>query len=117
MAVTLSIGIGAMNGSFLKNYEMARAAIDLALGRGGDQTVVRDGNKVTYYGGKSNSLEKNTRVRARVKAHALRELLEGTDNVIIMGHKISDVDAVGAAVGIYTAARIFQRKHILFLMT
>lgn len=114
MAVTLSIGIGAMNGSFLKNYEMARAAIDLALGRGGDQTVVRDGNKVTYYGGKSNSLEKNTRVRARVKAHALRELLEGTDNVIIMGHKISDVDAVGAAVGIYTAARIFSKKaHIV----
>lgn len=114
MAVTLSIGIGAMNGSFLKNYEMARAAIDLALGRGGDQIVVRDGNKVTYYGGKSNSLEKNTRVRARVKAHALRELLEGTDNVIIMGHKISDVDAVGAAVGIYTAARIFSKKaHIV----
>lgn len=114
MAVTLSVGIGAMNGTFMKNYEMARAAIDLALGRGGDQVVVRDGNKVTYYGGKSNSLEKNTRVRARVKAHALRELLEGTDNVLIMGHKISDVDAVGAAIGIYAAARVFSKKaHIV----
>lgn len=114
MSVTLSVGIGAMNGSFMKNYEMARAAIDLALGRGGDQVVLRDGNKVTYYGGKSNSLEKNTRVRARVKAHALRELIEGTDNVIIMGHKISDIDAVGAAIGVFTAARVFSKKaHIV----
>lgn len=114
MSVTLSVGIGAMNGSFMKNYEMARAAIDLALGRGGDQVVLRDGNKVTYYGGKSNSLEKNTRVRARVKAHALRELIEGTDNVIIMGHRISDIDAVGAAIGVFTAARVFSKKaHIV----
>ena len=114
MAVTLSIGIGAMNGTFINNYEMARAAIDLALGRGGDQVVVRDENRVTYYGGKSNSVEKNTRVKARVKAHALRELMEATDNVIIMGHKISDVDAIGAAVGIYAAARVFAKKaHIV----
>ncbi len=114
MAVTLSAGIGAMNGTFIKNYEMARAAIDLALGRGGDQVVVRDGNKVTYYGGKSGSVEKNTRVRARVKAHALRELIEATDNIIIMGHKISDVDAIGASIGIYAAARIFSKKaHIV----
>ena len=114
MSVTLSIGIGAMNGTYLKNYEMARTAIDLALGRGGDQAVVREGNKVSYYGGKSNSVEKNTRVKARVKAHALRELIEASDNVIIMGHKISDVDAVGAAVGIYAAAKVFAKKaHIV----
>ncbi|MGN0378804.1 MAG: DHH family phosphoesterase [Butyrivibrio sp.] len=114
MSVTLSIGIGAMNGTYVNNYEMARAAIDLALGRGGDQAVVREGNKVTYYGGKTNSIEKNTRVKARVKAHALRELIEAADNVIIMGHKISDVDAVGAAVGIYAAARVFDKKaHIV----
>lgn len=114
MAVTLSVGIGAMNGTFIKNYEMARAAIDLALGRGGDQVVVRDANKVTYYGGKSGSVEKNTRVRARVKAHALRELIEATDNIIIMGHKISDVDAIGASIGIYATARIFSKKaHIV----
>lgn len=115
MSVTLSIGIGAQNGSFMNNYDMARAAIDLALGRGGDQTVVREGRKVTYYGGKTNSVEKNTRVKARVKAHALRELLEATDNVLIMGHKISDVDAVGAAVGIYAAARVFDKKANIVL--
>lgn len=115
MSVTLSIGVGAMNGTYDKNYEMARAAIDLALGRGGDQAVVREGKKVTYYGGKTNSVEKNTRVKARVKAHALRELLEGTDNVIIMGHKISDMDALGAAVGIYAAAHAFDKKANIVL--
>lgn len=114
MSVTLSIGIGAMNGTYINNYDMARTAIDLALGRGGDQAVVREGSKVTYYGGKTNSVEKNTRVKARVKAHALRELLEATDNVLIMGHKISDVDAVGAAIGIYAAARVYDKKaHIV----
>lgn len=115
MAVTLSIGIGAMNGTYTRNYDMARAAIDLALGRGGDQAVVREGNKVTYYGGKTNSIEKSTRVKARVKSHALRELLEATDNVLIMGHKISDVDAVGAAIGIYAAARAFDKKANIVL--
>lgn len=115
MSITLSIGVGAMNSTYEKNYEMARAAIDLALGRGGDQAVVREGNKVTYYGGKSNSIEKNTRVKARVKAHALRELLSSTDNVLIMGHRISDVDAVGAAVGIFAAARVFDKKANIVL--
>ncbi len=115
MSVTLSIGIGALNGTYMNNYDMARAAIDLALGRGGDQAVVREGSKVTYYGGKTNSVEKNTRVKARVKAHALRELLEATDNVLIMGHKISDVDAVGAAVGVYAAARVFDKRANIVL--
>ncbi len=115
MSVTLSIGVGAMNGTYDKNYDMARAAIDLALGRGGDQAVVREGKKVTYYGGKTNSVEKSTRVKARVKAHALRELLEATDNVIIMGHKISDMDAIGAAIGVYVAAHAFDKKACIVL--
>lgn len=115
MSVTLSIGIGSMNGSYIKNYEMARAAIDLALGRGGDQAVVREANKVTYYGGKTNSVEKNTRVKARVKAHALRELMESAGNVLIMGHKISDMDSVGAAVGVYAAARAMDKKANIVL--
>ncbi len=110
MAVTLSIGIATGFESFNKNFEMARAAIDLALGRGGDQVVIREGEQTTYFGGKSTTLEKNTRVKARVKAHALRELIEVADNVIIMGHKISDVDALGAAVGIYRASKAFG-KH------
>ncbi len=117
IAVTISIGIGAMQASFAANYEMARAAIDLALGRGGDQAVIREGSKVTYFGGKTSAAEKNTRVKARVKAHALRELLEATDNVLIMGHKISDVDAVGSAVGIYAAAKVFDKKAHIVLNT
>ena len=73
MAVTLSIGIGANGESYTQNYEYARMSIDLALGRGGDQVVVRDGEDITYYGGKTQQVERNTRVKARVKAHALRE--------------------------------------------
>lgn len=110
MAVTLSIGIAAGYDNFNKNYEMARAAIDLALGRGGDQTVVKEGEQTTFFGGKSTTVEKNTRVKARVKAHALRELIEVADNVIIMGHKISDADALGAAIGIYRASKALN-KH------
>ena len=115
MRVTLSIGIGTHNGTFNDNYEMARTAIDLALGRGGDQAVVREGDNVTYYGGKSNSIEKHTRVKARVKAHALKELLLAADNVLIMGHKISDVDAVGSAVGVYAAARMMDKRANIVL--
>ncbi len=110
MAVTLSIGIAAGYDTFNKNYDMARAAIDLALGRGGDQTVVKEGEQTTFFGGKSTTVEKNTRVKARVKAHALRELIEVADNVIIMGHRISDADALGAAVGIYRASKALN-KH------
>ena len=89
---------------------MARAAIDLALGRGGDQAVIKEGEQTTFFGGKSTTVEKNTRVKARVKAHALRELIEVADNVIIMGHRISDADALGAAIGIYRAAKSLN-KH------
>ena len=110
MAVTLSIGIAAGYDTFNKNYDMARAAIDLALGRGGDQTVVKEGDQTTFFGGKSTTVENNTRVKARVKAHALRELIEVADNVIIMGHRISDADALGAAVGIYRASKALN-KH------
>lgn len=110
MAVTLSVGVATGFEDFNRNYEMARAAIDLALGRGGDQVVIKEGDQTTFFGGKSTTVEKNTRVKARVKAHALRELIEGTDNVIIMGHKLSDVDALGAAIGIYRAAKSLN-KH------
>ena len=79
MAVTLSIGIGMNGDSYSQNYDYARTAIDMALGRGGDQAVVKCGQKIQYYGGKAQQLEKTTRVKARVKAHALRELLETKD--------------------------------------
>ena len=114
MAVTLSIGLGMGGGSYIQNYEYARTAIDMALGRGGDQAVVKDGETINYYGGKSQSQEKNTRVKARVKAHALRELIETRDQVFIMGHKIGDVDSLGAGIGIYRACcELSKRAHIV----
>lgn len=110
MAVTLSIGVGIQGDSYNRNYEYARAAIDLALGRGGDQVVVKEKDDISYYGGKAKEVERNTRVKARVKAHALREIMEGRDNVLIMGHSISDVDSLGAGIGIYCAAHALGKK-------
>lgn len=114
MAVTISIGVGLDGLSYAQNYEFARTAIDLALGRGGDQAVVKTPETVTYYGGKSQQVEKNTRVKARVKAHALREIITAKDRVLVMGHRMPDVDSFGAAVGIYRIAQTLGRKaHIV----
>lgn len=114
MSVTISMGIGVNTESYLAGYDYARAAIDLALGRGGDQAVVKDGEKLLYYGGKSIQVEKSTRVKARVKAHALKELVEAKDKVVIMGHAIGDVDSFGAAIGIYRIAKTLNKKtHIV----
>lgn len=114
LSVTISIGIGVGASTYTKNYELARAAIDLALGRGGDQAVVKDGERISYYGGKSVGLEKNTRVKARVKAHALKEYIENKENVVIMGHSLADIDAIGAAIGVYRVAKTLGKKaHIV----
>ncbi len=114
MAVTLSIGIGINGDTYIRNYEYARIAIDMALGRGGDQAVVKNGERIQYYGGKSQQLEKTTRVKARVKAHALRELLETKDRLLIMGHKIGDIDSFGSAIGVYRIASALGKKaHIV----
>ncbi|MBE5874685.1 MAG: DHH family phosphoesterase [Lachnospiraceae bacterium] len=114
MAVTISIGVGLDGLSYAQNYEFARNAIDLALGRGGDQAVVKTPDAVTYYGGKSQQIEKNTRVKARVKAHALREIITAKDRVLVMGHRMPDVDSFGAAVGIFRIAQTLGRKaHIV----
>lgn len=110
MAVTLSIGIGMKESSYNESYEQARAAIDLALGRGGDQVVVKDGEDIAYFGGKAKQVERNTRVKARVKAHALHEIIESRENVIIMGHSLTDVDSLGAGIGIFCAARVLGKK-------
>lgn len=115
MAVTLSIGIGSGADSYNQNYENARTSIDLALGRGGDQVVVREGEETFYYGGNTKQVERNSRVKARVKAHALREVIESREHVIIMGHSISDVDSLGAAVGVYCAARVLGKKAQIVL--
>lgn len=110
MAVTLSIGVGLKGDSYNENYDYAKASIDLALGRGGDQAVVKVKGLIHYYGGKTEQVERNTRVKARVKALALREIMEGRDNVVIMGHSISDVDSIGAGIGIYCAAKVLGKK-------
>lgn len=114
MAVTLSMGFGCDGLSYTQNYEFARNAIDLALGRGGDQAVVKTPENVIYFGGKSQSVEKNTRVKARVKAHALREIITAKDEVLVMGHRLADVDAFGSAVGIACIAKALDRNvHIV----
>ena len=114
MAVTVSIGIGLGGLTYSQNYEFARTSVDLALGRGGDQAVVKTPERIAYYGGKSQQVEKSTRVKARVKAHALREIITAKDSVIIMGHRIADVDSFGAAVGLYRIAKSLDRKaHIV----
>lgn len=114
MAVTMSIGVGFDGLSYAQNYEFARHAIDLALGRGGDQAVVKGGSEIFYFGGKSQKVEKNTRVKARVKAHALKEIITSKDHVLIMGHRLPDVDSFGAALGICRIARICNKEaHIV----
>ncbi len=114
MAVTMSIGVGLDGLTYAQNYEFSRNAIDLALGRGGDQAVIKTPESITYYGGKSQQVEKNTRVKARVKAHALREIITGKDKVLVMGHRMPDVDSFGSAVGIYRIATTLGRKcHIV----
>ena len=111
---TLSIGLGRGNERLVDNYELAASAIDLALGRGGDQAVLKDGNKVYYYGGKSKSVEKNTKVKSRVKATAFREMLMDHADVYIMGHHLADNDAFGAAIGFYRIAQTLGKEaHIV----
>ena len=115
MAITLSIGIGLDGLSYAQNYEFARNAIDLALGRGGDQAVVKNPDNVTYYGGKSRQVEKSTRVKARVKEQALKEILNSRDTVFIMGHRLGDPDSFGAAIGIYRIAKTLNRKAYIVI--
>ncbi len=110
MAMTLSISIGAEGTTYMDCMEYARSAMDLALARGGDQAVVKTKDQITYYGGKTQQVEKNTRVKARVKAQAFRELVEAKDKVVVMGHKLPDADSFGAAVGIYRAAKTLNKK-------
>ena len=112
--VTLSIGMGLSAETYAQSYNHARVAIDLALARGGDQVVVKNGKNITYYGGKREQTSKNTRVKARVKAEALREFIMTKDQIIVMGHRMADVDSFGAAIGIYRAAYTLGKKvHIV----
>ena len=113
-SATLSIGLGLNTATYALSYNYARMAIDLALARGGDQAVIKDCKGITYFGGKKEQTAKNTRVKARVKAEALREFIVAKDQVIVMGHKILDPDSFGACMGIYRAAVALEKKaHIV----
>ena len=102
---TLSIAVSADGESNYDKYKLAKNAIDIALGRGGDQAIVRKNGKYTFFGGRTQELEKRTRVKARSVANALEELIMESNNVVIMGHTNSDIDALGSALGIYRLAK------------
>ncbi len=114
--VTLSMGIATGNVAVPELAQLAQSGLDLALGRGGDQITIRDeSGKVNFYGGKTNPMEKRTRVRARVISHALKNLVEDSDNVIIMGHKAPDMDSLGATIGVLNIARSNDKEgYIVF---
>ncbi|MEH7123468.1 DHH family phosphoesterase [Bacillus sp. JJ1773] len=116
LPLTLSIGVGTGVSSLPELGVLAQSSLDLALGRGGDQVAIKQTNgKVKFYGGKTNPVEKRTRVRARVIAHALKELITESDKVIIMGHKNPDMDAIGAAIGIRKIAQMNQREGYIVI--
>ncbi|WP_133015147.1 DHH family phosphoesterase [Clostridium cuniculi] len=105
LEVTLSIGIGRGGDNSQENYNNAMTARELALGRGGDQVVIKNNEKISFFGGNTRELEKRTRVRARVISQALRELIFESSNILIMGHKNPDMDSFGASVGLWSAIR------------
>lgn len=109
--VTLSIGIGVSDEplAIRDADELSHAALDIALARGGDQAVVRQDEKMAFYGGTTEATEKRTKVKARVKAHGLRELIRESDNVLIMGHQTPDMDCLGAAVGLLGACKALNK--------
>ncbi len=110
LPVTLSIGVGTGAKSIFELQQQARNAIDIALGRGGDQAVVKDSEKLSFYGGKTKTLEKRTRVKARVIAHALKQLIEQSENILIMGHSVPDLDCLGAALGIQRCCKNLNKE-------
>ncbi|MGJ7012675.1 c-di-AMP phosphodiesterase-like protein [Ohessyouella blattaphilus] len=106
---TLSLGLGLSGSNYTQSYDYSRVAIDLALARGGDQAVIKDNKGITYFGGKREQTAKSTRVKARVKAEALREFITVKDDIFIMGHKMTDVDSFGAAIGLYRAVAALEK--------
>ncbi|MEG1181797.1 MAG: hypothetical protein RSD39_07185, partial [Oscillospiraceae bacterium] len=98
--VTLSIGVGRGAKTLFENHILARQALDMALGRGGDQAALKTQSGYEFYGGVTRAVEKRNKVKSRVIASALRELVTASENVIIMGHKLSDVDSLGSAIGL-----------------
>lgn len=112
--VTISIGVGINGKTLAELQKLSQSAMEIALGRGGDQAVVKDNDKLSFYGGKTKAVEKRTRVKARVIAYALRQLIEQSENVIILGHEMPDLDCLGSALGIYRCCRNLNKDvHIV----
>jgi c-di-AMP phosphodiesterase-like protein len=113
--LTLSIGIAAGVNSLVELGHLAQTSLDIALGRGGDQAAVKVNDRLSFYGGRSSAVEKRTRVRARVISHALRDLIRGSENVVIMGHRFPDMDSVGAAIGVLKAVQLSNKEGYIVL--
>lgn len=113
--LTLSIGIGKNGDTINKTHQYAVAAKDLALGRGGDQAVIKDEDRLSFYGGKAKEVEKRTRVKARVVAHAISELIDESSEVIIMGHDTPDIDCLGSALGIYRGCALRKKPAYILI--
>lgn len=115
LPVTISIGVGIDGDTVNENFKLANGALDLALGRGGDQAIIKTKDNFAFYGGKSKAVEKTTKVKSRLIGHALRQVILGSDQVYIMGHKYPDMDAMGAAVGIYDICKSCNRPANIVL--
>lgn len=114
-SATLSIGIGVGDKDYKDLDDAANSAIALSLGRGGDQAIIKENNEMRFFGGKNREHEKTTKVKARVTANALKDMFSRASNVIIMGHKLPDMDAIGAAVGLCAFARFYDKEaYILY---
>ena len=113
MPPTLSIGVGRGGANLIEAESMARQALDMALGRGGDQAAVRNGTNLDFYGGVSKGIEKRTKVKTRIMASALAELIQSSDGVVVMGHRLGDLDSLGSAVGILAGVRLMGKPGVI----
>ncbi len=114
---TLSVGIGTDGDSLMQNDAFAYSALDMALGRGGDQVVVKDKEQYYFYGGKTKEIEKRTRVKARVVSQAIKEIISSSEEIMIMGHRYADVDVLGSAIGLYAIIRSLGKKAKIVIDT
>ncbi len=117
LPATISIGIGINGTDIFENDEFAKNAINMALGRGGDQVVIKDKEQFSYYGGAAKEYERSTKVKARVVSFALAGLIEHSSNIIVMGHKNADVDSLGAAFGVYRMGKMYDKPVNILLET
>ena len=115
MQFTLSIAISNDGNNNQEKYKTAQAALDIVLGRGGDQAVIHEGDKYTFFGGRTQELEKRTKVKARIISHALEGLIKESSKVIVMGHSNSDMDCMGASMGIYRLAKTLEKEAFIVL--